>query len=218
MKNYLIKRTKRKNVLIKVNEDGSVVVFAPKRMAEKRIVEFVNSKMEWIEKNVTKMQKRECLHPKLRLCDGESVSILGETFAIFICEKVRTQFDGKKILLPTEGKEESFTKLLKDFAKKYICSRVNEIARLTNKTFGKIKISSAKTRWGSCSYKNDLSFTFRLMFANKSAIDYVIVHELCHTVHKNHSKEFWQEVKSLMPNFELAERYLKENVAIMNIV
>ena len=76
-----------------------------------------------------------------------------------------------------------------------------------------MKITSAKTRWGSCTSKRNLNFTYRLILAPQKVIDYVIVHELCHLRQMNHSKKFWDEVATIMPDYKVQEHWLKEHGA-----
>ncbi len=100
-------------------------------------------------------------------------------------------------------------KSLKIKAKKYIPNRVEEIARDFWLRYNKIKITSAKTRWGSCTSKRNLNFTYRLILTPKDVIDYVIIHELAHLKHMNHSESFWKKVWEMMPNYKKYEKWLK---------
>lgn len=100
-------------------------------------------------------------------------------------------------------------KELKTKAKNYIPKRVEKLAKDFSINFNKIKISSAKTRWWSCSAKKNLNFSFRLMLHEEKTIDYVIIHELAHLKHMNHSKDFWKEVEKMMPDYKKYEKKLK---------
>lgn len=99
--------------------------------------------------------------------------------------------------------------ILMQKAKAYIPNRVAELSKLTNLTPKSVKITSARTRFGSCSAKNALCFSCLLMHYPLAAVDYVIIHELAHTVHHNHSKEFWNLVETLMPDYKECQRLLK---------
>lgn len=96
-------------------------------------------------------------------------------------------------------------------AREYIPKRVAYYNAMTGGSYNKITIRSQKTRWGSCSSKGTLSFNWRLMLAPPAILDYVVVHELCHLTHMNHSAEFWNLVESVFPNYRAARKWLKEH-------
>lgn len=91
---------------------------------------------------------------------------------------------------------------LRSKAKKYIIPRVSEYSKIMGTDYTGVKITSAKTRYGSCSAKNSLCFSFYLMQKPLYAVDYVIVHELAHTVHHNHGKEFYKLIEKYMPDYK----------------
>jgi len=96
-------------------------------------------------------------------------------------------------------------------AREYIPKRVAHYQELTGGHYEKICIRDQQTRWGSCSSKGTLSFNYRLMLAPPRVLDYVVVHELCHLTHMNHSKEFWKMVESILPDYRIYRKWLKEN-------
>ncbi|MCX6807530.1 MAG: M48 family metallopeptidase, partial [Patescibacteria group bacterium] len=77
--------------------------------------------------------------------------------------------------------------------------------------YKQIRVTSAKKRWGSCSHKGNISFSWRLIMATPSIIDYVIVHELAHLREYNHSKKFWQFVAKIIPYYKEQRKWLKDN-------
>ena len=93
---------------------------------------------------------------------------------------------------------ELFADFYKIEARKYIERRINFIAEENNLEFNKLRITSAKTRWGSCSSQKNINFSYRLAMAPIKTIDYVIVHELAHLKEMNHSKKFWTLVEKMM--------------------
>jgi len=101
------------------------------------------------------------------------------------------------------------TKLISQ-ANEYIPGRVLTLSKQFNLPITKIKITSAKSYWGCCNIKNEVSFSWRLMLATPKTIDYVIIHELVHTKHHNHSKKFWQEVEKIMPEYKKYKDELKQ--------
>ncbi len=102
-------------------------------------------------------------------------------------------------------------KRYRDAAKDYIPKRVEYYHTFTGGNYSKITIRDQKTRWGSCSSNGTLSFNFRLMMAPPRVLDYVVVHELCHLTHMNHSNDFWNLVGSILPDYREHRKWLKEN-------
>ena len=100
---------------------------------------------------------------------------------------------------------------LADRAAKTLPARVRYFAALVGVSYGRITIRSQRTRWGSCSAKGNLNFNCLLMLCPEEVRDYVVVHELCHRRHMDHSKEFWQEVEHFCPQYRTCRKWLKEN-------
>ena len=96
-------------------------------------------------------------------------------------------------------------------AKEYIPKRVAYYAGLLDVTYASISVRDQKTRWGSCSNKGNLSFSWRLILAPPKVLDYVVVHELCHRREMNHSSRFWSLVESIIPDYQIYRKWLKEN-------
>ncbi|MDE6738311.1 MAG: M48 family metallopeptidase [Lachnospiraceae bacterium] len=96
-------------------------------------------------------------------------------------------------------------------AKEYFPKRVAHFHQFTGGSYNRITIRDQKTRWGSCSARGTLSFNWRLMLAPPAILDYVVVHELCHLTHMNHSAAFWQKVESVYPDYRTARKWLKDH-------
>lgn len=126
-------------------------------------------------------------------------------------EKHKTWIEKHHEISRTKVLSETEIKNLKQKAKAYILERVEYFAKKYGFHYEKIRISQACTRWGSCSSRKTLSFSCRLMLYREECIDYVIIHELCHLRHMNHSKDFWNEVKNIMPEYKKWEKVLKES-------
>ena len=111
---------------------------------------------------------------------------------------------------PTEKLTREKVIALAEEALKVIPERVEYFAKVIGVTYGKITVRNQKTRWGSCSSKGNLNFNCLLMLAPPEALDYVVVHELCHRKQMNHSKAFWLEVEKVLPNYKEVRKWLKE--------
>ena len=100
-------------------------------------------------------------------------------------------------------------KSLKKKAKEYFTAKTEEIAKTMGLKYGRIKITSAERRFGSCSHEKNICFSYRLMLYPERAREYVIVHELCHLVHMNHSKNFYSLLSKYLPDYKEIKRLLK---------
>ncbi len=126
----------------------------------------------------------------------------------WIKRKMKNYKVGDECIRPLQKSEKEILKL-KQKAKAYIPWRVEKLAKRFDKKYNKIKITSAKTRWWSCTSQKNLNFSYRLIQAEKKAIDYVIIHELAHLKYMNHSKKFWLHVEEMMSDYKQWDKWLK---------
>ncbi len=98
-----------------------------------------------------------------------------------------------------------------------IRKRVEWFTELYALEYKSIKLTDAKKRWGSCGPSNSLNFSWRLIMAPMEVIDYVIVHELCHTVEKNHTKDYWVKVKTIIPDYMKRRDWLEKNQQMLDL-
>lgn len=104
---------------------------------------------------------------------------------------------------------------LRQRAREYLAARAAHYAPIVGVSYGRIGVRSQRTRWGSCSSRGDLSFNCLLMLVPEYVADYVVVHELCHRLEMNHSPRFWSEVGRVLPDYQAARRWLRENGAAL---
>jgi predicted metal-dependent hydrolase len=100
---------------------------------------------------------------------------------------------------------------LRTNASKYIKDRVRFISNKFNLEFNRAAVKDTKTRWGSCSSNKNININWRLIFAPEGVLDYVIIHELAHTIEMNHSQRFWKLVEKMMPEYMIHNKWLKDN-------
>lgn len=129
------------------------------------------------------------------------------THYLKICEKKNNRPDSGLSAVQRNALEERY----KEAARSYIPQRTAYYQTITGGEYHRITIRDQKTRWGSCSSKGTLSFNWRLMLAPPAILDYVVVHELCHLTHMNHSPAFWQAVEAAYPDYRSARAWLKEH-------
>ena len=122
-------------------------------------------------------------------------------------------FRGKFIVTAPNKNEDDIRKAMEVWyrgrAKEMIGLKVKYYQRFFNIVPTAIKVKEQKKRWGSCTSKNQLLFNWRCIMAKAYALDYIIVHEMCHMYHKNHSKEIWELVASVMPDYDIRKEWLK---------
>ena len=207
-------RSKRRTIALIVETDGSLTVRAPNRVAKKVIDSFIEEKSAWIIRMQEKI-KSIVVIPEKKFEDGEMFMYLGSEYPLTLVKPQRPalKFHNGFTLGMTAQKRGrgAFTKWYKEQAFNVISERVKILSALHGFNPKQVKISSAKTRWGSCSADGTLNFTWRLVMAPLDVIDYVVVHELAHLKVRNHSPRFWKVVESIYPNFKIYRKWLRNH-------
>lgn len=205
---YKLKKSKKaKHVSLKISPTRGLEVVVPFLLKEYDVEKLLDSKKEWIKKNLAKI---ETIKSKFLFIGHELIIV--EQFNLF--NNISVLLNNDKFIISRPEyieitKEEIFYEWLKEQAKVYIPQRVKMLAKKFGFNYNAVKIKDQQTRWGSCSSKKNLSFNYRLMSFNKRAIDYVIIHELCHLKEMNHSKNFWRFVEELMPDYKTHKKMVK---------
>ena len=213
-----IVRSNRKTLAISVDTFGRLIVRAPKRCAEDRIFAFLKEKENWILRKQAERKGAGTALPPENL-DGYSFLLLGNSTKISLYDEKKVGYDSEnnRIFLPSEKPKERLVKWLKENAKRIFTTVTQCKAAEMGVSYKSISITSARTRWGTCSGDNALRYTFRLLYCPKEIIEYVIVHELSHIRHKNHSRLFWQEVEKYIPDWKTRRKWLKNHGILMEI-
>lgn len=200
---YQLIRSKRNTIAICVNKDGSVTVRAPLRAAQSAIDRFVIEKKDWIAEKSAQMMDNAAERENYNIAENSVLPLLGKEYPVV--EGESTAFTGSCFTIPQgdfETLKPQIINLYKTLAHNYIPERAAYFSKQTTLFPASIRIGSANTYWGSCSGKNSLNFSWKLIMAEPEVIDYVIVHELAHTVEHNHSVRFWQLVQRVLPDYK----------------
>jgi hypothetical protein len=214
-------RTRRRTLAIIVEDDGRVVVRAPLRLRQEAIDEFVRAREAWILTKQRQAQERMSRFVPKRYVGGEEFLYLGEPYQLEIEDHQRQPlllngcFRLSRAALPRA--QAVFERWYRRQALRVMSERVEAYAASHGFTFNRIKITSARKRWGSCGHNGNLSFAWRLVMAPHPVIDYVVVHELAHLKHRNHSKRFWSKVASILPDFRQREDWLEEHGYLLRL-
>ena len=214
-------RSRRKTIALVVTPEGKLVVRAPLRATKAQIQQAIDRHAEWIQ---TKQQAALLLlsqRPAQKYQDGEKFWYLGERYSLGISPSAKKslslsdQFVLDQSALPRAAAV--FTAWYQEQARQVIGERVLLYAAQTGYQVGRIRIGSARTRWGSCSSRGTLSFTWRLVMAPLPVIDYVVLHELVHLEHHNHSRAFWGRLAQLDPDYKEHQAWLKQHAAQLTL-
>lgn len=209
--------SKRKSISLVIDAKGDFFVRAPLKCPMYKILDFIKTKSRWIiSKSI--LIKSSIKYPPIKFVSGEKMPIFDEECIIEISPITRTRKVGHVLYIPNTESNKKLKSYLKRELKKYILSRIDYYADLMQQNYASISISSARTNWGSCSGANKLHFTFYLSMCRSFVVDYIIVHELCHIKYKNHSDKYWAMVENYYPNYKNAEKWLKNNRYIMDII
>jgi len=214
---YTLIRSSRKTLALNIDRDGRLIVRAPYRLSVERIEQFIAEKADWIEKHTAAVNLRtEQKNERLNVPPKE-LPLFGRLCPV-VNEKPYGYADGV-FYLPEGMTLESLVpylhKLYTRIAKETLVPRVQTLSEQTGLVITAVKINSAKTRWGSCSAAKSVNLSHRLIAADPKLIDYVIIHELCHTVHMDHSPDFYRLVESFLPDYREREKGLKEVSRLM---
>lgn len=213
-------RSKRKTISLTVDHNGKLIIRAPFKTPIEYIKKVVEEKSKWIfTKQEFIKRNMSCLQKK-QYTEGEEFFYLGKSYSLKYVSGNYTGIIENTLVLPyiqIDKAEQAICKWYKKEALRVITERVKYYSEITGIKHSSIKVTNARRRWGSCNSKNGLCFTWRLVMAPLETIDYVVVHELSHVIHKNHSSSFWAEVKSIMPDYELHKKWLSKKQFILDL-
>ncbi|MBR4391946.1 MAG: M48 family metallopeptidase [Bacteroidales bacterium] len=205
---YSVIRRDVKHARLRVHEDGSVQLFVPLAFSDEEIEKLLEAKAQWIVSKQLVFAKKE----KIKLRRNE-ILLFGNRYAYFYSSKYKNKvvvnhesktIQSQRDLLDAMVQE----KWLKSVARKYFLSRTETLSEALLLPYNKLFIRSQKRKWGNCSKEKNISINWRLIKAPEFVIDYVIIHELCHTVIMKHNAHFYTLLRSHCPNCEAAQTWL----------
>lgn len=200
----LVKSSRRRTVSIQIGAGGKMTVRCPYYMGKWVVDGFLFEKQDWIYKHYIEAVRKAAVAGGYR------------NSGFYVDGSDGTGFDAGNGIddshSPIQANEDpALVNKHKKYARKIFEARVAYFQQFTGGNYTSITIRDQKTRWGSCSGRGTLSFNWRLILAPPEILDYVVVHELCHLTHMNHSKKFWELVGSVIPDYKAKRKWLKEN-------
>lgn len=210
-----------KNIIIKLIPDKGIEVVLPKGANRRDVPYFLEKRRKWIEVNICKLKQKgfSLTPPELVLPDEICFAASGKVFSIRRVKNcssgLRMRRNVNKLLLSGENwspeeELELLTGFVRSEARGFLVPELKKLSEELNLPFSKVFIRAQRKRWGSCSSKGNINLNMKLMFLPYRLMRYVLIHELCHTVHLNHSAKYWRLVKMVEPNVEALERELAE--------
>jgi len=200
-----------------VMPNSTIILRCSKSESEKTLLKFILQHQNWIEKIVSKSQKLQFKYPQITFVEGENFKFLGQSYLLKIEDsKVPTVFTkGTSLVVRTSNASiQNLRELILDYyfqtAQRILPERVTVLAQETGLIPKKISLRKQKTLWGSCTHEGHIQLNWKLIAAPLSVIDYVIVHELAHLKHPNHSKRFWAEVEKFCPDYRVLRKWLRK--------
>ncbi len=221
--NYKVIKKNRKTIGIKVTDEGEVIVTSPFGISDKIIRNIIKDKEEWILDKVRLMKETELLRNK-EIKNGSKLRFLGRELELEIIEAENIEEDfqidnGKiKVFVGLRGiVRDKIDEIYRIEAGKILGERTNIYSKIIGVNPNKIFIKNQKTLWGSCSSRKNINYNYRIIMAPIEIVDYIVVHELCHLIHMNHSKNYWNTVKSILPDYKERRKWLKSNGHMLRI-
>lgn len=215
-------RSRRRTIALVIERDGALVVRAPLHLPLREIAAFIQEKASWILRTQEQARQAHARAGTRKFQPGERFWYLGEQVILEILPAARpalTFSDGRfKLAAQSQPKaREIFVAWYRQQAREIFTQRVAELARQFGFQYQKLRVTSARTRWGSCSSRGTISLNWRLVMAPPAIIDYVIVHELVHLEIRKHSTGFYARLGGLLPNYQDARTWLKRHGSQLSI-
>ncbi len=214
----VVKSNRRKTMALKVNRHG-VAIHIPSLLPLSLAQNFVDKKSSWIKAKLHQQSQQVVIEKQFD--DGEILLFFGEAYSLQLRNapsKILISISDDHIVcqarLDKVTKSAIRTAVItwyKQQAENYLEKRSEQLSDLTGLQAQSITVKTYRARWGSCTLSGHIQYNWKLIMAPPNIIDYVIIHELCHTRHHNHSTAFWQLVATYMPDYRSARNWLKTN-------
>lgn len=227
----LVTSDRKKTIELVIDFNKGFTVKAPKGMTKEEIIKNLHRKEKWIINNLDKMSDILKNETNKEFVSGEKFLLRGRRYALKVTKSKKDlpslDFNKSKFLavVPSQLKEEQYATILRPLfvqfykrkAEKIINERMKKYIKYFKTEPKQIVVTELKNKWGSCSKNNQIRYNWRIVLAKTSIIDYMVVHELCHMVQKNHSDKYWKEVKRILPDYEKSKSWLRENSEMLKI-
>ena len=221
---YTLVRSRRKTASIYIERDGKVSVLVPEKLTARQVDDILESKRKWIYQSLAEWQDLNANRIQRDYVNGEGFLYLGRTYRLKLVSDLPEPLmlkDGYFCLRATKGSAPDADAVFREFYRVKGATRIPPRVAYFQAKMGvkskSIKIMELKHRWASCTTNGNLNFHWKCMMAPLTIIDYIVVHELAHLIHANHSTAFWNEVDKVMPDFQDRKNWLRDHGAGMDL-
>ena len=221
IKPSVIIRTNRRSLTLTIDKNGELIVKAPKRLSVEDILKFVKQKEEWISKKQNLVKTN--LNKNQKIINYEVMLFCGKQYKkVYVDNQKRVDIEDALFIVPNNlNSEKEIFQIKKwyiEMTKQILDLRVNYFANLMQVNYDGLGVDNCKTRWGSCSKSGVIKFNLRLAMLPHKVIDYIIIHELSHLIEFNHSKNFYNIISSIMPDWQTQRNKLKEYGFLLSLL
>lgn len=223
----LLPGAERQTTDIVIERDGMVRVRPPLQMTPEQVDETVFSKRMWIYRNLAEWHDLNATRVVREWVNGESFLYLGSCYRLSLVDAQDEALklkDGRFQLLRTvmegscrDAAQQAFEQFYKDKGLPRIQQRVAHFAPKVGVMAGKVQVKELGYRWASCTPNGNLDFHWKCLMAPLTVIDYIVVHELCHLCHKDHTDAFWNEVDKVLPDYRERKEWLRQRGANLDL-
>jgi predicted metal-dependent hydrolase len=214
-------RSKRRTIALEIDQQGRLIVRAPRYSPDAEIHSMISAKRDWILKKQELARQRALEAPPRQFVPGEEFLYLGETYPLEYVDVDKPHLVLNGSFQMSAGKRSAAREVFETWYRKQaalvIKPRTQSLAQQHGYQPATIRINGARTRWGSCGPKGSLNFTWRLVMAPQQAIDYVIIHELVHLRIRSHSRQYWGTVGRIMPDYLQQRGWLNDRGHLLSI-
>ncbi len=213
-------RSKRRTIALEITHDATLIVRAPNRAPDKAIADLIREKRGWILRHLEGMRRRPrpAVHEYL---EGEIFLFLGGLYPLTFVDDGRNVISRLDRLYVSRSLLPDIRRSLERWymreAELIVKERCAYFSMVTGLVPASVRVTGARRRWGSCTSEGNVNFSWRLVQAPPGIVDYVVVHELAHLSHHNHSQSFWHKVSGILPDYRERRAWLKENEHLMRI-
>ena len=221
---YTIRRSKRAKYLrMQLSADKGLIVTQPQGITTKAVEEWVNSKQDWLNKHLDKLQQQPSTDKA-----AKTLTLPDHINLTAIDQQIEVHYDPypgtSELLIQPVTKDRlilcgnttntalcarALQKWLQQLGKYHLGQQLQTLSQETGYRYQSYRVKGQKSRWGSCSSRGNINLNYKLLLLPPEWTRYVIIHELCHTVEMNHSKAFWQRVEQHMPDYESIHEAMK---------